>query len=315
MLAYFLRRVALLILTLFLTSALIFFLTQLLPGDVARLILGREASPERVEAFRQSFGLNDPAPIQYVRWLGGFLSGDWGISFSAGNAPVRPFVLARLSNSLFLALAALSLSVPVGIGLGMLAALRENTWLDNLISIGTLAITGLPEFIVGIVLVNSLALGLGWFPATSLVMDGMSLGEWLRILALPALTASFVLIGYIARLTRAGVAEELKKSYVRTALLKGLSVWQVLTRHVLRNALLPVITVVAISTGWLMGGMVVIENIYSYPGLGSELVRAVLQKNLPVLQAITIITVFAFAGANFVADLLYAALNPRIRLS
>lgn len=314
MIAYLTRRVLLLLLTLLLTSALIFALTQLLPGDVARLILGREASPERIAQFNAEFGLDQPALVQYLRWVTGFVTGDWGRSFSAGNAPVRPLVLERFGNSLLLASVTLLFSVPLGVGLGVLTALNKDTWLDNVVSVATLSVVGLPEFVTGIVLINVFALGLGWFETTSLIRPDMSLNDWWRILVLPALTASLVLVGYIARLTRAGVLEELGKPYVRTARLKGLPPAQVLTRHVLRNALLPTITVIAISVGWLIGGIVIIENVYNYAGIGSELVRAVEQKNLPVLQAISTLIVGVFALANLAADVLYAWLNPRIRL-
>jgi peptide/nickel transport system permease protein len=315
MLQYILRRLVLLILTLVLTSAIIFALTQLLPGDVARLILGREATPERVAQFNIQFGLDKPAIEQYLMWLFNFLRGDWGISFSAGNPPVQPLVLERLTNSLILASVTMLISVPIAVCLGILTALYANTWIDNLVSILTLSVVGLPEFVTGIVLINVFALGFGWFEATSLIRPNYNLLDWARILTLPAITASFVLIGYITRLTRVGMLEELGKSYVRTALLKGLPYRQVIVQHVLRNALMPTITVIAISVGWLIGGIVVIENVYTYPGLGSELVRAVEQKNLPVLQSITFIIVFVFASANLIADLAYTWLNPRVRLS
>ncbi len=315
MISFIARRVLLLIITLFITSALVFALTQLLPGDVARLILGRDASPQRVQQFNEEFGLDDPVVTQYTRWLGGFVTGDWGRSFTAGNPFVRPLVIERLGNSLILASVTLLISVPIAVFLGVLTALYANTWVDNTVSVLTLAVVGLPEFVTGIVLINIFALGFGWFEATSLIQPNQDLNQWIRILALPALTASFVLIGYITRLTRAGVMEELSKSYVRTALLKGLPYRQVIIKHVLRNALMPTITVIAISIGWLIGGIVVIESVFNYPGIGSELIRAVEQKNLPMLQAITVIIVFAFALSNLVADILYAWLNPRVRLS
>lgn len=314
MFRYLLRRIGLLILTLLVTSILVFALTQFLPGDVARLILGRDAAPQTVEEFRERFGLNDPLPMQYVRWLTGLAQGNPGRSFSAGNPPVMPLVQSRLSNSLRLAALTLLISVPISIAAGVFAALYADTWVDNLISLISLAVVGLPEFVTGIVLINVFALGLHWFEATSLVRDTYTVGEWLRVLTLPAITASFVLFGYIARLTRAGMIDELQKPYVRTAVLKGLPYRQIILKHVLRNALLPTITVIAISTGWLMGGLVVIENVYNYPGLGSLLVEAVDQKNLPVLQTVVILVVFIYAVANLIADVLYAMLNPRVRL-
>ncbi len=296
------------------TSALIFGLTQILPGDVARLQLGREASQVSLDAFRERYGLNDPVPMQYVNWLGGFLSGDWGVSYSAGNPAVRPLVIDRLGNTLRLAVYTLILSIPLSVVLGVISALREGSWLDNLISLVSLSVVGLPEFVTGIVLINVLALGLGWFPPTSLIMRDMVFGDWIRILTLPAITASFVLLGYVVRMTRAGVLEELKQPYVRTAALKGLPARVVIFKHVLRNALMPTITVIALSVGWLIGGLIVIENVFSYPGLGALMVDAVGQKNIPLLQACVMVVIFFFAVANLIADVLYALLNPRIRL-
>lgn len=315
MLRYIVRRFLLLIVTMLITSAIIFALTQLVPGDVARLILGREAAPETLQAFREEFGLNDPAPVQYANWLGSFVMGDWGRSFSGSQGPVRPLVLDRLGNSMRLALMTLVIAVPLSVLLGVVAALYENTWVDSAISLLSLSVVGLPEFVTGLVLINGLALGarsLG-LPATSTVPDN-TLEDWIRQLILPAITATFVLIGYVSRLTRAGVLDELKKPYVRTATLKGLPRRVVIFKHVLRNALLPTITVIAISFGWLIGGLVVIENVYNYPGLGALMVEAVKQKNLFVLQAVVMVTIFFFALANLTADVLYAVLNPRIRL-
>jgi peptide/nickel transport system permease protein len=223
-------------------------------------------------------------------------------------------VTERMVNSLRLAGFTVLIAVPLSILLGVVAALTEDSWLDSAISVLSLSVVGLPEFVTGIVLMNVFALGLGWFEATSLITNKMSLGDWIRILTLPGITASFVLIAYITRLTRAGMIDELKKPYVRTAILKGLPRRTIITRHVLRNALLPTITVIAMSVGWLMGGLVVIENVFNYPGMGSELIGAVERKNIPVLQAISMIIVFIFALANLAADLLYALLNPRIRL-
>lgn len=311
---YLIRRIFLLLLTMLVTSIIIFALTQLLPGDIAKLIKGREASPQVIVQFREEFGLNDPAPVQYLRWLGGFITGDWGKSFSGGSWDVRTRVLERFGNSLRLAGTTLLIAIPISVGLGIIAALRENKPEDSIISILSLSVVGLPEFVTGIVLINIFALGLGWFDTTSLIGADYNLGDWFRILVLPAVTASLVLVGYITRMTRAGMIDELKKPYVQTATLKGISKQRVIFRHVLRNALLPTITVIAISVGWLIGGLVVIENVFTYPGLGSLLVESVKQKNLPVLQSVTMITVFTFAFANLVADVLYAFLNPRIRL-
>ncbi len=311
---YLVRRILLLVVTLLVTSLIIFALTQLLPGDVARLILGRDALPEALANLREQLGLNDPAPVQYARWLGGFIRGDWGTSFSSGNPAIRPLVFERMGNSLRLALATLVISVPLSIVLGVLAGLRENSWIDNLIALFSLSVVGLPEFVTALVFINIFAIGLGWFPASSSVTPGDTLGDWIRQLILPAITATLVLLGYISRLTRAGVVDELKKPYVRTAILKGLPRRTVIFKHVLRNALLPTITVIALSFGWLIGGLIVIENVFGYPGLGRLMVGAVELKDIPLIQASVMVIVFFFAFANLIADLIYAALNPRIRL-
>jgi peptide/nickel transport system permease protein len=313
MVRFLIRRTALLALTLLITSVIVFTLTQLLPGDVARLILGREAPQEALDNLRAQLGLNEPVPMQYWNWLTGFISGDWGRSFTSGSPPIRPLVMERLGSSLRLAALALIFSVPLSIALGAAAALREQRLLDSVISLATLAVVGLPEFVTGLALINIFALGLGWFPASASA-SAESLGDLLRQLTLPAITASFVLVAYIVRLTRAGVIEELKKPYVRTAVMKGLSRGEVLVRHVLGNALLPTITVIAISFGWLIGGLVVIENVFSYPGLGRLMTTAIERKDIPLMQAIVMVIVFFYALANLIADLLYALLNPRIRL-
>jgi peptide/nickel transport system permease protein len=312
---FLVRRTALLIVTMLITSGIIFGLTQLVPGDVARLILGRDASEAALQSLREEFGLNAPVPQQYIHWLSGFIMGDWGRSITGGNQAVRPLVVDRLSNSMRLALMTLIISVPLSIVLGILAALKENSFLDSLISLFSLSVVGLPEFVTGLALINGIALGIRGLglPATSSVPDA-TIGDWINQLLLPALTATFVLLGYVARLTRAGVIDELKKPYVRTAILKGLPQRKVIIKHVLRNALLPTITVLAISFGWLIGGLVVIENVYNYPGLGALLVDAVKQKNIFLLQAIVMVVIFFFALANLMADVLYTVLNPRIRL-
>lgn len=314
MLRYLIRRLFLLVITMLVTSLLIFALTQLLPGDTARLILGREASEQAIANLREEFGLNDPIPQQYANWLGRFIQGDWGRSFSSDNQEVLPLVMERLGNTLRLGLMTLVISIPLSILLGIIAALRENTWIDSSISMLSLSVVGLPEFVTGLVLINIFALQLGWLPATASVPTNGTLGQWIRVLLLPAITATFVLLGYVSRMTRAGVIDEIKKPYVRTATLKGLPRRQVIFKHVLRNALLPTITVIALSVGWLIGGLVVIENVFNYRGLGALLVEAVKQKNLPVIQAVVMITIFFFAVANLAADILYAVLNPRIRL-
>jgi len=314
MLRYILRRFLLLIITMLITSVIVFGLTQMLPGDVAKLVLGRDASDVALEEFRVEHHLNEPVPVQYVNWLAGFISNDWGRSYARGNPLVRPLIMDRLANTARLGAIILLMSVPLSIFLGVVAALNEDGILDSIISIFSLAVVGLPEFVTGIVLINVFSHQLDMFPSVSFVSSSYDFGDWLRVLFLPALTATMVLLAYITRMTRAGVIDELKKPYVRTARLKGLSQRQVIFKHVLRNALLPTITVIAISIGWLVGGLVVIEQVFNFPGLGRELMDAVKAKNIPMLQAIVMLIILAYALANLAADILYGLLNPRIRL-
>lgn len=312
MIAYILRRLGFLILTLLLTSLLIFAITQVLPGDVCRVILGREVGDAALETCRADLGLDQPQHVRYVDWLRGMLSGDWGVSYST-DEEIRPLVMERLGNSLQLAGLTMLIGVPVSIALGVVAALNNGRAVDNGISVFSLAVVGLPEFVTGVLLIDVLAFKFG-LPANSSIRANTPFLEDLPYLILPALTATLVLLAYIARLTRAGVVEELKQAYVRTAILKGLPGRVVIWKHVLRNALLPTITVIAISFGWLISGLVVVENVFNYPGLGRLMVFAITRRDLPMLQAISMVTVLGFAIANLIADLLYAALNPRIRI-
>lgn len=310
---YIVRRIGFLALTVIVTSLIIFGITQLLPGDVAQVVLGREAGEAALEAFREERGLNDPLPVQYGRWLLNFMTGDWGESLST-RSDILPLVMQRLRNSLYLTAMTMALAVPLAVLLGVLAGLNEDKLTDSAISIGSLAVVGLPEFVTGLVLIQVFARWLGWLPPNSSIEADATFRENLPMLILPALTATFVLLAYIIRLTRAGVIEELKRPYVRTAELKGLPRRVVIGRHVLRNALLPTITVIAISFGWLISGLIVIENVFNYPGLGRLLVFAIDRRDLPLMQAIAMVTVIGFALANLAADLVYAWLNPRIQL-
>jgi peptide/nickel transport system permease protein len=308
LLPYLVRRFSFLLLTIVLTSLLIFLVTQWLPGDVCRIILGREAGQGALVSCRQDLGLNRPLPVQYLSWLADFLTGDWGVSFST-RQPIFSLVAERVGSSLLLASLTLMLSVPVAVFMGVLAGLNSNRPIDGVISVSSLAVVGLPEFVTGLVLIQVFSfgfrsLGLPYLPASSSIPPGSSFLQTLPMLILPALTASLVLLAYIARLTRAGVVEELKQPYVRTAELKGLPRRVVVFKHVLRNALLPTITVVAISFGWLISGLVVIENVFNYPGLGRLMLFAIDRRDLPLLQAIVMVTVLGFAFANLAADLI-----------
>jgi peptide/nickel transport system permease protein len=319
---FLLRRFTFFIITLFITSIIIFGLTWLLPADPCQIKLQRDATEERLETCREDIGLTGTPVEQYSNWAWNFVQGDWGESFFT-DEPVYDDVMQRLANSARLGFVVLVITVPIAVFFGVLAGLNENGVLDVSISVTTLALVSLPEFVTGIFLVETIAQNWAkdwtWLPwelrsTASAFEPEMSLYESLPFITLPALAATMVLLGYIARLTRAGVIEELKRDYVRTAELKGLPYWQVVIKHVLRNALLPTVTVIAISIGWLISGLVVIEWVFNYPGLGRFLVDAVQQNDLPRIQAISMISVSIILFANFLADLLYGILNPRIRL-
>ena len=313
MLKYIVRRLGFVLLTLLISSMIIFFATQILPGDVAQMILGRFARPEAVEALRVKLGLNEPVYVQYYTWLTNFIQGDWGLSLSTNNSPVAPLVWERLKNSSMLALVAFIIYVPGGILLGLWAALRRNKITDHVISVSSLSLIGLPEFVTGVILIAIFSLKLGWLPPSSSISPTAGFIAVFPKLILPAVTAALVSLAYITRMTRASTVEALYSDYVRTAYLKGLSPPQVLFRHVLRNALLPTVTVSAISIGWLMGGLVVTESLFSYPGLGRLLLFAIQRRDLPLIQATTLLMAAIFCLSNMLADILYAYLNPKIR--
>ncbi len=312
MIRFIARRLGFVLVTLFVSSLLIFVATQVLPGDVARMILGRFATEQALDNLRQQLGLDRPGVVQYLAWLGGFLRGDWGVSLSTAT-PVAPLVMARLANSAMLALVAFLMYVPLGILLGLAAALRRNKVIDQVISVGSLAFIGLPEFVTGVILISLFAIRLRWFPASASIEPDSTFFQALPRLILPGITVSLVSLAYVTRMTRSSTVEVLSTDYVRTAYLKGLRPRKVIFGHVLRNALLPTVTVVAIGVGWLIGGLIVTESLFSYPGLGRLLLFAIQRRDLPLIQASTMLLVVIFSLSNLLADLLYAALNPRIR--
>lgn len=312
MISYLARRLGFILLTMLLASMIIFAATQLLPGDVAQVMLGQFATPEAVANLREELGLNRPVYIQYLDWLAKFVTGDWGESMTS-RLPVFPMVMARLRNSAMLAVLSLAFYVPLGILMGVIAALNREKLLDQFIAGISMAFVGLPEFVSGLLLISLFALGLGWLPANSSIDPESSFGDALPFLILPAITVSLTSLGYVARMTRASTIDVLRTDYVRAADLKGLPRRQVLVKHVLRNSLLPTVTVVAMGIGWLIGGLIVTETVYGYPGLGRLLIYGIQRRDLILIQACSMVVVTAFSLSNLLADLLYAFLNPRIR--
>lgn len=313
MLSYVLRRLGFVVLTLLAASIVIFFVTQMLPGDVATMIMGRFATAEGLARLRAELGLDRPVHVQYLDWLRHFVTGDWGKSLATGD-PIQPMVMERLRNSAMLAGVAMAMSVPLAIALGVVAALKRDRWIDHLISVTSLALVGLPEFVTGLFLIGVFALGLQILPASSAIDPEASFFEALPRLILPSVTITLVMLAYVARMTRSSTIEVLKTDYTRTAFLKGLPRREVLVKHVLRNALLPTVTIVAISVGWLVGGLIVTEAVFGYPGLGRLLLYSIQRRDLPMIQAVSMLVVTIYSLSNLIADILYAYLNPRIRL-
>ncbi len=306
------RRLGLALLTLALLSVVVFAGAQVLPGDVGRMILGPLADPEAVAAINREVGADRPAIETYFTWIGRFLTGDMGRSYTF-RAPVAPFVGTALLNSLKLAAVAFVIVVPLSIGAGVYAAMRVGRWQDRAISVVSLSLTVVPEFVSSIALILVLGIWLRWLPISAATRPGTPALEQLRHLILPALPLVIVLFGYIARMARAGTLEALDSDYARTAVLKGLPARTVIFRHVLGNALLPTITVIASQVGYMIGGLVVVESLFRYQGIGSLILNAARGKDFPMLEA-GILTVGAiFVASTLIADTLYTVLNPRLR--
>lgn len=310
---FILRRIGLTLVTLVIVSMTVFAAAQLLPGDLGRTILGPYATKAQVDALNHELGADQPLPVRYWNWASDFVRGDWGTS-PVQNVEVRPYVLGRFKNSLILAAFAFVLIVPLSIAFGVVAALNYGKALDRCITITGLSVIALPEFVMGVFLIVVFAVQLGWFPVISQV-PGTNPVDWFRQLLLPALPLMFVLFGYVSRMARAGTVDALQSDYARTAVLKGLPRRTVVRRHVLRNALLPTITVVAVQIGYLVGGLVVVETLFSYPGIGQLILTAATGHDLPTLEAAVLLIALVYTVANLLADVLYAVLNPRVRLA
>ncbi len=301
---YNVRRVAAIAVILVVISVLIFAITQALPGNVARMIAGQFATPDVIAAIEAKLHLDDPLAVQYWRWAKGVLAGDLGQSLIM-ERPIAPMLANALANSARLAAVSLVAVAIAGIGLGVLAAVRHGGAVDHGISVITFLGISVPEFFWGIVLILVFAAYLQWLPSGGTGSPAH--------LVLPAATLTFALIAHVSRMTRSSMLEALASNYVLYARAKGLPERVVLTRHALRNALLPTITVLAIDVGWLIGGIVVVESVFSYPGLGRLLLFAIERHDLPLIQASILVVAAIYCLANLAADLLYAYFNPRIR--
>ena len=293
---------------------IVFATAQLLPGNVGRSVLGRDASEEAVAEYNHEHGTDRPAVVQYLDWLGGAVRGDLGESLAQTGVPVWDIVEPALVNSMKLAVFAFVLVVPFGILGGVFAGLRVGGPTDRSITVVGLSLAVVPEFVTGLVLILVFSIWLGWLPVTAQWEPGAGPLTQVRYLALPAMALAIVLFGYIARITRAGVVEALDADYTRTAYLKGLPRKTVIRRHVLRNALTPTIAVIATQVGYLVGGLVAIEYLFNYQGLGLMVLQAAQQKDFTLLTAGVLIVGIVYLVFTLIADILFALLNPRIRL-
>jgi peptide/nickel transport system permease protein len=310
--SYLVKRLALTVYTLFVVSLVVFAITQVLPADAATMLLGENATPDALAAIRDRLGLDAPFWVQYGRWLGGVLQGDLGASLRTGQ-PVAPVMLEALGRSLLLALLAIALMLVLAVPLGMVAALRRGKLADLLVSVVSYVGVSLPEFVTATVVVLVLADWLKMLPATGYVPLTENPWDGLAHLALPVLTVSVILIAHVSRMVRSELVDVLHTDYVRAARLKGLSSRAILFRHALRNALLPTITIVALDVGYLLGGIIVVEEIFALPGLGRQLIVAIQARDLPSIQAGALIMAATYSIVNFAADLAYAWIDKRIQ--
>lgn len=311
---FIIRRLLYVVVALWVISLIVFGITQVLPGNVAIMILGEHKEPEILRALELKLGLNDPAPVQYWRWFSGVLHGDFGRSIVM-DRPVATLLAERLQRSAGVAILSLVCVAVIGIVLGVYAAVRNNRLPDHIVSIISFLGISVPEFFWGIVLILVVAGYFELLPSSGYVPFTQDPVKWLAHLILPVTTLTFTLMAHISRLTRSSMLDVLRTQYIRAARGRGLPERSVLYRHALPNALLPTVTVLAINFGWLMGGIVVIESVFAFPGLGGLFVFAIQQRDVPLIQGTIIVIAGLFALANLAADVLYTFLDPRIRFA
>jgi len=306
------RRLGIALLTLLLVSAVVFTISSLLPGDAAEETLGQSATPEAVAALRHQLGLDQPAPVRYANWLGGLVTGDPGQSMSS-NLPVSEVVGDRLPNSLLLAAMTAAVAIPLALLIGILSAVYRGSRLDRSLNIFTLSMVAVPEFLIATIAVLIFAVKLQWLPSITMVPEEATWGEFLRAYAMPVMTLCFVVMAQMARMTRAAVIDQLTQPYVEMAILKGVRPTRVVLTHVLPNAIAPIVNAIALSLSHLLGGAIIVETIFNYPGIASLMVNAVTSRDMPLLQACAMIFCGAYLLLVLIADVVAIIANPRLR--
>ena len=300
------------VVTLFAVSVLIFICTQILPGDVASAVLGQGATPEALAAFRKELGLNAPAYVRYFNWLWGAVRGDLGVSMTNQRVIIDE-LLPRLYNTLFLAGYAALIAIPLSVGLGILAAINEGKLVDKASNILTLITISIPEFFIAYLMIIFFVVDLGWFPSLATVYPGIEFGERVYITTLPAVALTLLVAAHMLRMTRSSVLSVMSSPYIEMAFLKGAKRSRVISRHALPNAAAPIITVIALNLAYLVVGVVVLEAVFVYPGIGQLMVDAVSKRDVPVIQACGLVFAMVFVVLNTLADVAIILVNPRLR--
>lgn len=312
MLNMVLRRFWIGIATMVVVSVIVFIMTSILPGDVAQIVLGQSATPETLAALRAQLGLDEPAYIRYFLWLGDMATGDLGIS-KAGGAAIADLIAGRFGNTMLLAGFVAAVSIPISIVLGLWAAMHPGTWLDRVVTFGTLSLISVPEFFIATLMVLVLAVNLHWLPSTALLRDGMTFFELLGGLAMPIITLVIVVSAQMIRMTRAGILNVMNSPYIEMAILKGVPRRRIILRHALFNAIGPIINVIALNLAYLVSGVVIVETIFAYPGLAKLMIDGVQTRDLPLVQACAMIFCGTYVILILIADIGSIVSNPRLR--
>ena len=306
------QRIIIGIVTLWVVSIMVFVGTSILPGDVAEIVLGQTATPESLAAYRAERGLDAPLYIQYLSWLGGMFSGDLGTS-KAGGASISSLIGGRFGNTMFLAGIVAIIAVPLSVALGLLAAMYPGTWIDRILTFGTLSLISVPEFFIATFMVLILAVKLHWLPAIAHIAPEDSLWQTMRGMAMPLITLIIVVAAQMIRMTRAGILNVMNSPYIEMAILKGVKRRRIILRHAFFNAIGPIVNVIALNLAYLVSGVVIVETIFAYPGLAKLMIDGVQTRDLPLVQACAMIFCGTYVILIILADVAAILSNPRLR--
>ena len=307
-----LQRIAIGFATLLVVSVIVFVMTSWLPGDVAQIILGQAATPETLAALRAQLGTDQPLIVQYFSWLGNMATGDLGIS-KAGGATISSLIGGRLGNTMMMAAWVAVISIPISVSLGLWAAMHPGTWLDRIVTFGTLSLISVPEFFIATVAVLILAVELHWLPSTAYMTGEESFLQLMRALAMPLITLVIVVSAQMIRMTRAGILNVMSSPYIEMAILKGVPRGRIILRHAFFNAIGPIINVIALNLAYLVSGVVIVETIFAYPGLAKLMIDGVQTRDLPLVQACAMIFCGTYVVLILIADVGSILSNPRLR--